>query len=79
MLENYCCFRKAMVILNMIRQGVFGELLHCEGRSQENWRLFNSDGTMGWTAEHLAKRNGNLLFSSKRTQLCPVSMESVNP
>ncbi len=65
MLENYCYFRKAMVILNMIRQGVFGELLHCEGRSQENWiwenwHLFNSDGTMGWTAEHLAKRNGNL-------------------
>lgn len=65
MLENYCYFRKAMVILNMIRQGVFGELLHCEGRSQENWswenwHLFNSDGTLGWTAEHLAKRNGNL-------------------
>jgi len=65
MLENYCYFRKAMVILNMIRQGVFGELLHCEGRTQENWiwenwHLFNSDGTMGWTAEHLAHRNGNL-------------------
>jgi len=65
MLENYCYFRKAMVILNMIRQGVFGELLHCEGRSQENWiwenwHLFNSDGTMGWVAEHLANRNGNL-------------------
>ena len=65
MLENYCYFRKAMVILNMIRQGLFGELLHCEGRTQENWiwenwHLFNSDGTMGWTAEHLARRNGNL-------------------
>jgi Glycosyl hydrolase 109, C-terminal domain len=65
MLENYCYFRKAMVILNMIRQGVFGEVLHCEGRSQENWirenwHLFNSDGTLGWTAEHLAQRNGNL-------------------
>lgn len=65
MLENYCYFRKAMVLLNMIRRGVFGELLHCEGRSQENWiwenwHLFNSDGTMGWTAEHLARRNGNL-------------------
>jgi hypothetical protein len=65
MLENYCYFRKAMVVLNMVRQGVFGELLHCEGRSQENWiwenwHLFNSDGTMGWVAEHLAKRNGNL-------------------
>jgi len=65
MLENYCYFRKTMTVLNMIRQGVFGELLHCEGRSQENWinenwHLFNSNGTMGWVSEHLAKRNGNL-------------------
>ncbi len=65
MLENYCYFRKAMTILNMVRQGVFGELLHLEGRSQENWiwenwHLFNSDGTMGWVAEQLASRNGNL-------------------
>jgi hypothetical protein len=65
MLENYCYFRKTMTILNMIRQGVFGELLHCEGRSQENWvnenwHIFNSDGTMGWLGEHLSRRNGNL-------------------
>jgi hypothetical protein len=64
MLENYCYFRKAMTILNMVRQGVFGELLHCEGRSQENWiaenwHFFNSNGTMGWVAEQLAGRNGN--------------------
>jgi predicted dehydrogenase len=65
MLENYCYFHKNMTILNMIRKGAFGELLHCEGRSQENlirenWHLFNSDGTMGWAAEHFARRNGNL-------------------
>ena len=64
MLENYCYFRKTMTILNMIRRGVFGELLHCEGRTQENWirenwHLFNSDGTSGWMGEHLAGRNGN--------------------
>jgi hypothetical protein len=65
MLENYCYFRKTMTILNMVRRGVFGELLHLEGRSQENWpwenwHLFNSDGTMDWVAEHMAQRNGNL-------------------
>lgn len=64
MLENYYYFRKAMTILNMIRKGLFGELLHCEGRTQEDWirdkcHIFNSDGTMGWIGEHLAKRNGN--------------------
>ncbi len=63
-LENYCYFRKAMTVLNMIRQGVFGELLHCEGRTQENWvaenwHFFNSDGTIGWAAEYLGAHNGN--------------------
>jgi hypothetical protein len=63
-LENYCYFRKAMTVLNMVRQGVFGELLHCEGRTQENWvaenwHFFDSDGTIGWVAEHLAQYNGN--------------------
>ncbi len=33
MLENYCYFHKTMTILNMIRKGALGELLHCEGRS----------------------------------------------
>ena len=65
MLENYCYFRKVMLVLNMVRRGAFGELLHCEGRSQENWphenwHLFNSNGTLGWVGEHLARRNGNL-------------------
>jgi len=65
MLENYCYFRKTMTILNVIRQGLFGELLHPEGRSQENWiwenwHLFNSDGTTDWVAEVMAQRNGNL-------------------
>jgi hypothetical protein len=65
MLENYCYFRKVMLVLNMVRKGTFGELLHCEGRSQENWpnenwHLFNSNGTLGWVGEHLARRNGNL-------------------
>jgi predicted dehydrogenase len=65
MLEQYCYFRKAMTILNMIRRGVFGELLHLEGRTQEdwireNWHLFNSDGTIDWYAEYATKRNGNL-------------------
>jgi hypothetical protein len=64
MLENYCYFRKVMLVLNMIRKGAFGELLHCEGRTQENWiretwHLFNSNGTLGWVGEQLAKRNGN--------------------
>ena len=65
MLEQYCYFRKAMAVLNMVRQGVFGELLHLEGRVQENWisenwHLFSSDGTMEWCGEYLAQHNGSL-------------------
>ena len=29
LLENYCYFRYNMAVLNMVRQGVFGELIHC--------------------------------------------------
>jgi hypothetical protein len=64
MLENYCYFRNVMLVLNMVRKGLFGELLHCEGRTQENWlkenwHIFNSDGTLGWCGQQLASRNGN--------------------
>ena len=30
MMENCCYDREEMMILNMVRQGVFGELLHAE-------------------------------------------------
>lgn len=42
-LENVCYRRDVMATLNMVRQGVFGELLHVEGGYQHNLRnvLFN--------------------------------------
>jgi len=45
-LENVCYRRDVMATLNMVRQGLFGELLHVEGGYQHNLRdvLFN-DGT----------------------------------
>jgi len=30
MLENYCYQRSVMAILNMVRKGLFGELIHCQ-------------------------------------------------
>lgn len=30
LLENYCFFRENMMVLNMVRQGLFGELIHCK-------------------------------------------------
>ena len=29
LLENYCYFRYNMAVLNMVRQGIFGEVIHC--------------------------------------------------
>ena len=34
MLENCCYFREAMLVHNMLRKGVFGELRHCEAGYQ---------------------------------------------
>ncbi len=42
-LENVCYRRDVMAALNMVRQGIFGELVHVEGGYQHNLRnvLFN--------------------------------------
>jgi predicted dehydrogenase len=43
MLENVCYRRDVMAVLNMVRQGLFGELLHLQGGYQHDLRevLFN--------------------------------------
>lgn len=38
MLENCCYGRYEMAILNMVKQGVFGELIHCEGGYEHDLR-----------------------------------------
>jgi predicted dehydrogenase len=42
-LENVCYRRDVMAVLNMVRQGLFGEMIHIEGGYQHNLRdvLFN--------------------------------------
>ncbi len=75
-LENVCYRRDVMAILNMVRQGLFGELLHLEGGYQHDLRgvKFN-DGPGGgsgvkfgddafseakWRTIHSVHRNGDL-------------------
>jgi predicted dehydrogenase len=62
MLENVCYFRNVMAVLRMVREGLFGELLHFEGGYQHDCRFiaFTPDGKLTWRGEHLAKFNGNL-------------------
>jgi hypothetical protein len=38
LLENCCYGKEEMALLNMVRQGVFGELVHCQGGYQHDLR-----------------------------------------
>ena len=38
MLENCCYGRNELMVLNMVRQGLFGELVHCEGGYEHDLR-----------------------------------------
>lgn len=75
-LENVCYRRDVMAILNMQRQGMFGEIVHGQGGYMHDLRgiLFN-DGTSNkpgveygekgfseakWRTQHYIKRNGEL-------------------
>jgi hypothetical protein len=46
MLENVCYFRNVLMVLNLVRQGLLGELLHCEVGYQHFVRgsQFTKDG-----------------------------------
>ncbi len=62
MLENHCYDRDSMAILNMVRQGLFGELLHCQCGYQHDIRNvnFGPEGDLTWWGEQALKRNGDL-------------------
>lgn len=62
MLENVCYMRPEMMILNMVRKGVFGELLHGEGAYNHDLRHYKLGGLYekDWRVYHSMKRNGNL-------------------
>jgi len=62
MLENVNYFRNVMMVLNMVRQNLFGELLHCEAGYQHDVRFvkFDEKGNLLWRGRHSVTRNGNL-------------------
>ena len=63
MLENCCYGETELMILNMCRQGVFGELLHGEAAYLHDLReqKMSDTGYQGmWRLEHSKKRNGNV-------------------
>ena len=61
MLENCCYGRTEMIVLNMVRQGVLGELIHAEAGYLHDARdHLSQQGEVSWRLENLIRRNGNL-------------------
>ena len=61
MLENDCFGRGALMALNLVEQGVLGELIHCEGGYDHDIRAgLLRDGQLSWRGMHALRRNANL-------------------
>ena len=63
MMENVNYGREELLYLNMVRQGVIGELLHGEAAYIHELRGQMNQverGTGSWRTYHYARRNGNL-------------------
>ncbi|HEY8485320.1 MAG TPA: Gfo/Idh/MocA family oxidoreductase [Longimicrobiales bacterium] len=62
MMENCCYDRTELMILNMVRKGLFGELLHAEcGYLHDLRELKLTDFYEGrWRVKHSIRRNGDL-------------------
>ncbi|MFW6198344.1 MAG: Gfo/Idh/MocA family protein, partial [Acidobacteriota bacterium] len=62
MMENVCYGRTEMMVLNMVRQGLLGEILHAECGYLHDLRAikFADEGEGLWRRVHSAVRDGNL-------------------
>ncbi len=62
MMENVNYMRNEMAVLNMVRKGLLGELIHCEAGYMHDtrWLKINDYGDGLWLGDHHAQRNGNL-------------------
>jgi hypothetical protein len=62
MLENCCYNRPELSVLYMVRQGLFGEIIHGEAGYLHDLRdlKFSREGEGLWRTAHSIKRNGNL-------------------
>ncbi|NQT83755.1 Gfo/Idh/MocA family oxidoreductase [bacterium] len=60
--ENCCYLRSSMMILNMVKQGVFGDISYAECGYVHDCRgiKFNSDGSLTWRGELGRDNIGNL-------------------
>ena len=61
MLENWSYRRDNLAVLNMIRQGLFGEIVHCHCAHSHNcvYWYFDKQGNPRWSGDHLLRRNAD--------------------
>ena len=61
MAENYVYMRQNLMVLNMVEQGVFGDITYAEGMYIHDCRpiRFDSQGNLTWRGEQLRKVRGN--------------------
>lgn len=62
LLENCCYGQEEMALLNMVKLGLFGELVHCRGGYQHDLRdeIGNGDLNRHYRQENFLHRNGEL-------------------
>ena len=64
MLENCCYGRTEMMVLNMVRQGLLGELVHGEAgylhELRDDREFIGADAEVRWRLENKIHRDGNL-------------------
>ncbi len=63
-LENYCYQRDVMLVMNLIRQGLFGQVMHAEGGYQKDARYYDVQVQPGdqlsWQGQFRKDRKGNI-------------------
>jgi predicted dehydrogenase len=61
MLENCCYARNELMVMNMVRRGLFGELIHCAGGYEHDLREFACMVEQGYERSiHNRFRNGDI-------------------
>ena len=75
MVENACFLFWDLLILNMVRQGFFGDIIHCEGAYIHDLLDYNFDKNNlqdMWRLKENIKRNGNLYPTHGLGPVCQV-------
>jgi predicted dehydrogenase len=62
LLENVCYYRNVLLLLNLIRRGMLGELIHAAGGYMHDVRgaKIGPTGELKWRGRHSVARNANL-------------------